>query len=803
MLNPIIARQIHYVIVHPTPRGDEQSPFQGYGSGLLETVGFFETVATLPLDLLDFGRDWQAVLANRINSAGSGVTPLQLDALQAFFSFNLPFVCVCSHPSVGDEVDQMIAAAARPILHVRYKDQQGAEQKQRDNMKSAEQSGGNPIALHRGGSRFPLSYESLFEYCAKVLDHLDASGGAHQQLGSMFRVDLGTPQATRRVSTPIGLSYRQHFVTAANELALEAVGLALGGLAMHPPHTTAEFSDAILESALALQTARRSLLSGSAMLRFMRSCDLVVALPSLFAHWYRGDAHRFGRGSRFEVDGHPARLLRDLTKAFTSQTDYTLQLPVPVGLAVTRGGAAGLLVEVRRNELSAFSAQLALRASADAAPVVRLLPNIAQLREPATRFASAARRGAGPNRDRKLQRFARAFSKAVAATAPFSLLPFIDTLGAPVKLIGDAALEWMSVGATPLMLRASCSRVPSTPGNSSFALCVGGHEKFVPLSAFSEVLIIRSYSPQDPIRNVLVGTVTAFLHEAGARIAARVVDVTSVDEFEAALTSFEGALLIFDGHGRSGSSRSAGTLRIGSNDVDLISMRGRVRIPPICVLSACDTHALDGSHATPAHALLMSGADTVVATSLPVDAHYAAMFVSRLLYRIDTFLPLALGGPHGVARWSQVVPGLQKMSYATEMLRAIDGANGIALDAASRLRVGFIANTYINISPGDRVPQFDSPLTSATNATADLYLRAIVEERERLAAKLGSGTELEPTAHDYPEWLDATLERIAKDTGVARSIVNDTVRERAWVTDALKYIELGNPERLLVVRDPD
>ena len=47
---------------------------------------------------------------------------------------------------------------------------------------------------------------------------------------------------------------------------------------------------------------------------------------------------------------------------------------------------------------------------------------------------------------------------------------------------------------------------------------------------------------------------------------------------------------------------------------------GAVRVPPIALLSACDTHALDGSHATPANAFMNAGADTVVATSFPVNA---------------------------------------------------------------------------------------------------------------------------------------------------------------------------------------
>jgi hypothetical protein len=42
---------------------------------------------------------------------------------------------------------------------------------------------------------------------------------------------------------------------------------------------------------------------------------------------------------------------------------------------------------------------------------------------------------------------------------------------------------------------------------------------------------------------------------------------------------------------------------------------------------------------------------------------------------------------------------------------------------------------------------------------------------------------------------------LAKDTKMERSEIESAVREWAWITDALKYVQLGNPERLLIVRD--
>jgi hypothetical protein len=47
------------------------------------------------------------------------------------------------------------------------------------------------------------------------------------------------------------------------------------------------------------------------------------------------------------------------------------------------------------------------------------------------------------------------------------------------------------------------------------------------------------------------------------------------------------------------------------------------------------------------------------------------------------------------------------------------------------------------------------------------------------------------------------LRLIAIECDVSLDQVKQAVKEWAWITDALKYVELGNPERLLIVADAD
>lgn len=806
MLNPSAVGKIHYIVVHPTPQGNDFSAFQGYGPGLLSTAYAFSRIATLPLDVLDFGRDWDEVLVSRLKGDGCGVSPLQADAFQAFLMIEFPFVCVCSHPEVSDAVEKMSAAAGRPIHHVRLPSvaNTGVTATRSGSSLRIIEAGEFVTQTEGAEALTELSYEGIFAYVQRVLEFLDRAGGPMREMAAKVRKEMGEPASSPPPRLQINVPTRHHFVTAPTESALLATGFALGGSAAPPSGEDEQYVQAIAAAARPLIERRQAILTQSSMLHFLRPIDVILAAPALLAQWYESKRRRFRPPEKTAAGKRTRDFVRMVTDAMAAQTGYGLgDMSEATAKALFENGAGAILMMYRREEVRAFTAQLEVRASADAVPVLRLPAGVNRARVVAARLAAAARQTAGANRARKMNRFARELSTDLSGAIAPDLMKLVGQAGDRVKLVSDAPLEWMTIGATPLMLRADCSRIPATPGNTSFALTIGGLEKIIPLSAFAEVLIVRSYSPRDPIRNTLVRMVSEFLKRAGASLGLRVIDVGNLDEFAAALEGFSGALFVFDGHGGVGSSTSPGTLEIGGRSVDLWPLRGQVRIPPIAVLSACDTHAFEGSHGTPAHALLAAGADTVVGTTLPVDANYSALFVARLLYRVVEFLPLLLSGPIGIARWSQVLPGLQRMVYTSEMLRAIDRKNGIRLSEEDYLRAGFIGNTHIN--GGDAASWAYAARQEARglpDGTDALFAAAARDEEARIAqlAELGSGAESHELT-DYPRWLSAVLDRVAKDTATPRPAVEQSVQEWAWITDAMKYVQLGNPERLLVVRD--
>src|SRR5262249_29762220 len=135
-----------------------------------------------------------------------------------------------------------------------------------------------------------------------------------------------------------------------------------------------------------------------------------------------------------------------------------------------------------------------------------------------------------------------------------------------------------------------------------------------------------------------------------------------------------------------------GKLLIGREAVDVWELRGRVRMPPIAILSACDTHGIDASsQATVGNGFLAIGVRTVLATLLPVGGVSSAVFIARLLYRIADFLPAALQAKGRTLSWTEVMSGMLRMLLASEIIsELVEAKDG---DFSKRESVQMKANT--------------------------------------------------------------------------------------------------------------
>ncbi len=405
------------------------------------------------------------------------------------------------------------------------------------------------------------------------------------------------------------------------------------------------------------------------------------------------------------------------------------------------------IVGLRQSELRICSSGIAALACSMTAPALRL-PN-------GLNFSLGAlqeiERHATRNDDRGqslLQKSYISLTTRMSNDIDYRLLDYVKDHGEAVTIVADFPVEWLRISNIPIMLRHECSRIPMTPGNVMLSTCIEADPLQIPASALHDVLVIRSFNSNDPIRSALEFAVDGF---GLKNVKVTFIDVDDECELVKHLNSFKGYVVIFDCHGNHGGKEGAGWLQIGKDRVDTWDLAHAARIPPIVILSACSTFALAGSHASVASGLIRSGAITVLGTFLPVDAIKSAIFVARLLFRIDQFLP-ALGA-FGMDRvtWRTLISTFFRMSYCTDVISFFrDRKNMISADVSER--IGISSNFDVN--------QLNS------------------------------------------KWHDNLLRRIARASGISRQDVQLIVDSESPLMETMLYCQTGRPELIqLLVQD--
>jgi hypothetical protein len=209
-------------------------------------------------------------------------------------------------------------------------------------------------------------------------------------------------------------------------------------------------------------------------------------------------------------------------------------------------------------------------------------------------------------------------------------------------------------------------------------------------------------------------------------------------------------MIIFDCHGGYAAKGGIGSIIVGGQPLDAWDLQDKCRLPPIVIFSACDTHPIDGSHGSIANAAFVLGATSVLGTMLPIRAMTAASFVGRLILRIAAFIPEA-AKIRDMLTWREVISGMIRMAYTSEVRRILTTQAGWRLKPGGSDRVQFIANTAINNRRSDWFEQFVS---------------AMATESEKKEVEV----------------------RVA-------------ILRWAALTDSLKYVQLGSPENIVIVRD--
>lgn len=702
------AFEIFYILALPEWQPQEVTPFQGFAPQLPYFTPLMEDIVRFPPDIIQPTLDPSLTLARQRGGDGAWMwTPVNLSTLLGKRK-PLPLapymVVMSSDEATAKKVASWRAGLRLPPIHLSY---HRAANAQHPVGFTREQLRHRLIALTRRAARMEARLE--------IAQHLDF-------------LERWRPEERRDTS----LAFHSHNVTRANEMTLIGAGesppTCKDGHLQTSPHD--DYVRGITQSSEAVMALWQESGQRLANLLMPPRPDLFLLAPSM----YRGISTRL------------ANVIQDsLVKASLRRLDrqrgYTMELNVTDEKGIER---IGPLLALRGAELKVLTTAVGLRAAGTLAATVRLPPAVNRTAGVVGQLARFLRAHEDPPRIKSARVF-RIVQQALEEAIPSEHRALIARSTAGVKIIGEAPLEWLPVDGLPLGIRFDVSRINTTPGNLFVEQIRPPITQHITPDAFRNYLVLSMFEDGDPIaQHLRVGT----WHTADGRnerILGRYASPKTPAEFAEQLNLFDGPMVIIDSHATHPDTSDIGGLMIGGDHFDVWNLVGKVKMPPIVVLSACDTHPFDRSHATVANGFLACGATAVVATALPIRAPQAARFVMRLINRAVHYGAIVNGMGRAIP-WSSIVGGVLRMELVTDILRGFEEDGRFGEEARSALLLA----THKDLHP----------------MRSDWF--------EQLRARV-----IATGAIDLTEWDNRLPDLIA-------------------ASDAIRYLHLGNPEALLV-----
>ena len=325
----------------------------------------------------------------------------------------------------------------------------------------------------------------------------------------------------------------------------------------------------------------------------------------------------------------------------------------------------GPILHFRQSELYATTLSIAVMASNEGLVSVRLPNSVNLLGGRLRNLETLAKRSDKKSFMLLQKEFGKYNIDLKAAIGP-SIAELVQSSSLACKLCTDIPLEWVYLDKLPLMISHEVSKIPMTPGNTQLQYASMGQRIGIRESDCKKILVVRSFNKDDPLSGVLEDCLQQF--DLQDRLKITFTDVQSGEAACEALNSFDGSIVVFDCHGDHGGHSEHGWLQLGNEKVNTWELAYRARIPPIILLSACSTSAIGGSHISVANGLMRSGARSVLGTFLPVNGPRSAIFIARILARLDTYLPAIKKMGYKGITWRTFINTAMKMSYLTDVL---------------------------------------------------------------------------------------------------------------------------------------
>lgn len=618
-------RDILYTLAVPAWHPALSTPLQGFAHGLIQLAPMLVVLPMLPCDIDELAMDPADRLARR--RAGQGEwnwSPVNVEKLvgRRIPSDEMPFMVVfTSHEDAARRVSIWRRDLRIKPLHVSH--------------------------MEVGGAIKPehLTVERMQRHCLSVL----------RQVGPKKRRDVEDARASIEAwrpfeKRPSTLRRHSHNVVLANEMVLLSTGQqpgeGEGRLDMSPDQ---DYVDAITQSAQAVRELHAQTEDRPVYLLNPPRPDTILFAPSII----RGaDNHPL-------LAAHPGA--KAALRALDRQSGYTTRILAADDLEMEQ---VREVLGLRGRELMISSVAEGMRAASTLAATIRLPARVNRTAGVVRDLARYLRHHENPPALKTARVFKRV-QDALAASVPPEHLAFLAGSTSGVKIVADAPLEWLPVDGLPLGIRHDVSRINTTPGNIFIEQIRAVSPHYINADAFKDYLVLSMFEVGDGIAYHARRAFEVLPSAESGRLTGRTAAPRTVDEFVEAVNAYQGPILIVDSHGAHPEAPDIGGLIIGGQPVDIWELRGRVRLPPIVVLSACDTHPFDRSHATVANGFLACGAVTVLGTVLPVGARHSAIFLVRLMLRAIQFGDAMNSIGRSVA-WTKIIGGALRMQLASD-----------------------------------------------------------------------------------------------------------------------------------------
>ncbi|WP_244370069.1 CHAT domain-containing protein [Pseudoalteromonas xiamenensis] len=322
-----------------------------------------------------------------------------------------------------------------------------------------------------------------------------------------------------------------------------------------------------------------------------------------------------------------------------------------------------------------------------------------------------------------------------------------------VKVVSNLPIEWAYHNGLPLMVRHTVSRFPVSPGWLANKVILDTSNIHIDMNSFSNILVISSFRDDDIIKEHLSSKIELFntmpfnreARDKKFKVNINRQEPSNREELIATLNSSSAPIVVFDMHGGH-SEEGIGVISLKNEAISILDIVQVARMPPIVVLSSCDTSPIDRNNYSTANAFLAGGAKTVLASALPILSDESSTFIIRLFIRLQEYLPIVIDKEKRSLQWSSFMSGMIRRTFYTEFIDHLIKTKKIGRDRKRKLN-------------------------------------------------FEAGMCLDPLREEFHSHI---ISAFAKEMRIDESEVQRIIDEDFVLPECLKYLQYGSPERIII-----